>query len=354
MPFEPEFTLPDIEGIGGRIGSEPEDFRVDEVPLYPASGSGQHHYVRIEKRGMTTGRLIAELARLASVSPSEIGSAGMKDKHAVTSQWLSVPTTAKGAPSEWQLPEGCRLLDTNRHDNKIKTGHLLGNRFAIRLQGVEADPTLLRTRTDALCSKLRESGLLNYFGAQRFGHGGQNLARSLTWVERGARRRSRFESKLYPSVIQSEVFNRYLASRRALGFERLLLGEVVRLDNSGKSFVVEDVEAETPRFEKRDLHLLGPMFGPKMRASHGVPHELEQQAMADAGVDARHVALLARLAPGTRRDLVVPVEDLQCHLEATGSVVLSFGLPSGCYATGLVREFCRSGFLDDPRAFGEG
>lgn len=342
-PFEPPLQHPEHAGIGGRIGPEPEDFRVDEIPLYPATGQGQHHYVRLQKRNLTTDRLVQEVARAAGVPSHEIGSAGMKDKHAVTTQWLSVPTTAKLGPEQWQLPEGIELLEATVHDNKIRTGHLLGNRFRIRLVEVGGDDA--KERTERLCAALRQSHLHNYFGAQRFGFAGQNLARALGWAREGARGKNRFERKLYPSVLQSEAFNRYLALRHEAGFGRLLLGEVVRLDDSGAHFVVEDLEREQARYQAGDLWLTGPIFGPKARAARDAALELELRAAEQAGIDEDIRRAVAKLGPGTRRDLRVPLGDLGAEFEGPTCVVLSFSLPAGSYATQLVREFTREPFL---------
>lgn len=348
LPFEPPLATTELTGIGGRIGSEPEDFVVDEVPLYAASGDGQHHYVRLRKRSLTTQQLIEAVARAAGIDRREIGSAGMKDKHAVTSQWLSVPLTCKQPPESWQLPPSIEVVEVTRHDNKLRTGHLLGNRFSIRLVGVEAEQ--LEARIAALTTRLGEQGLLNFFGAQRFGLGGQNLRRAIDWLGQTSRRRDRFEAKLYPSVIQSEVFNRYLALRREAGLQQLLLGDVVRLEGSGACFVVRDVEQEQPRLEARDIHLTGPMFGPKMRASEQQALQLEVEAHAALGLDDAAIAKLGRLAPGTRRDLIAPIDSLAVVIEEPADVRLSFSLPAGSYATQLVREFTRQPFLDDLRS----
>jgi tRNA pseudouridine13 synthase len=357
-PFEPPLQLGSQPGTGGRIGPEAEDFRVDEIPLYPTRGEGQHYFVLLEKRELTTERLVQAVAKASGAKPFEIGSAGMKDKHAVTSQWLSVPATAKAPPLQWQLPEGIRLLEATRHDNKLRTGHLLGNRFRIRLIDLEGTDLLARAHTvrDAL---LRD-GLENYFGAQRFGFGGQNLERALAFARNGCRGRNRFDAKLYPSVLQSEVFNRYLHRRKELGFDRLILGEVVRLNQSGAHFVVEDLDREQPRFAAGDLHLTGPMFGPKCRPASAAGLQLEEQILAELGIDAEMRTSLSRHAPGTRRDLVVRLEALDVVIEAPANaepegaegqrgLVLEFALPAGSYATQLIREFTKKGFLVDPR-----
>jgi tRNA pseudouridine13 synthase len=335
-PHEPPSGAADLPVPGGRIGPEPEDFVVDEVPAYEPSGAGDHVWVQIRKRGLTTADAIHMLARAAGVPERDVGSAGMKDKHAVTSQWLSLPASTD--PSSWVLPEAVELLAHTRHTNKLRTGQQAGNRFRIRL--VDVEPAALEAAR-AICQRLEREGLRNYFGGQRFGLGGENLSRALGWLSKGAPmlgRKARFYSKLYSSVVQSELFNRYLTARAELGLGRLLAGEVVRLDGSGSLFRVEDPEREAPRLAARDIHPTGPMIGPKSREPAGEPLELEQRIAAELGLDERMLAALFRHAPGARRDLVVFPGDLELAPLESNRLELAFFLPSGSYATELVRQ----------------
>jgi len=340
-PAELPFEHPDLPALGGQIGPEPEDFVVDEQPLYAAAGQGDHWYVRLGKRERTTADLKRAVAQAASVPEREIGHAGLKDKHAVTSQWLSVPVPRSTPPSEWQLPEPYRLLEVTRHGNKLRIGHLEGNRFRIRLVGLQ--PSALSVAT-VLCQRIAEQGIGNYFGSQRFGLAQRNLETALTLLERrrlGPRAGQR--GKFLASVIQSEIFNRYLILRSELGRQRLLAGDVVRLQGSRAVFVVADPEREAPRLAAGDIHLTGPLVGPKMKASEGEPLELERAALASVGVDEDGLRELGRSAPGTRRDLVLRPEGLTWQLEGAGpgSLVVEFGLPSGAYASLVIRALTR-------------
>jgi tRNA pseudouridine13 synthase len=343
-PHEPALMhgLPTLEAA---IGPRPEDFVVDEVPLYPHSGSGEHLYVRIEKRGYTTPAMLRVVTRAAGVNERDVGYAGLKDKHAVTRQWLSLP--AKGRPpAEWQLPEGICVVEHTRHANKLRTGHLLGNRFRIAL--ITPDASAL-DRASPIAELLRVQGLFNYFGGQRFGRSGDGLRQALVWLREGAKLHGmpRFLSKLYPSVIQAEVFNRYLSARRALGLGQLILGEVVRLDNAGAMFPIEDVAREQPRLTSGDVHLTGPIFGPKARATASEAAALELSLIDGLGLNAEAREKLAHLAPGTRRDLIAKVEGLQLRWAAVDRLELEFFLPSGSYATEVIRQFTNGSFLID-------
>ena len=182
---------------------------------------------------------------------------------------------------------------------------------------------------------------------QRFGRGGENLERALSWLEAGAASagpRARFLRKLYPSVIQAEIFNRYLNLRLELGTRRLLDGEVVRLDGSNSLFVVTDPEREQERLLARDIHPTGPMIGPKMKSAERGALELERRAALEQfELTAAASERLDRLAPGTRRDLIVWPDGLEIHAAEGAGLVLEFSLPSGSYATQLIREFTRGG-----------
>lgn len=349
-PFEPAIWTEALAGTGGSIGPSPEDFVVDEVPLYAPSGAGDHWYVRVKKRARTTRDLIRAVGKASGIRESEIGSAGMKDKHAVTTQWLSLPVRAAKPTQEWNLGDDFQVVETTRHTNKLRTGHLSGNRFRIRLTGVVEHAEVL---AKAVLDDVAHRGMPNYFGAQRFGLRGDNLAAAIEWARGSSERRSRtppFERKLLASVLQAEVFNRYVAARVREPLDRPLAGEVVRLDGSRALFEVEDPAREEPRWRGRDIHPTGPIFGPKMRASGGLPRELEQQALEALDLGGEALTWVGRFADGTRRDVLVYPTDVALESNGPDSLVVSFFLPSGSYATLLVRELTRGPFFSsDPR-----
>jgi tRNA pseudouridine13 synthase len=352
LPDHPAVAVPpiattDLPGTGGTIGPEPEDFQVDEIPLYAPSGEGEHLYVRVQKRRMTTREAVSSLARAAGVPQSEIGTAGMKDKHAVTTQWMSLPARRAKPLEAWTLPEGLSVVESSRHGNKLRTGHLRGNRFRIRLVEVEQGAI---DKAASIVGRLREQGLPNYFGAQRFGRDGDNLATALAWIERDARgeggRTPPFERKLFASVLQSEVFNRYVTARLELALGEPLVGEVVRLEGTGSLFAVDDPAREMSRWKSNDIHPTGPMIGPKMRKAHGKALALEDAAVESVGLTGETLARLGKLADGTRRDLLLLPEDLRVEAENEGrALVVEVTLPAGNYATQVIREFSREPFF---------
>lgn len=344
---QPPLATADLAPVLVQLGPTPEDFAVTEVPLYAPSGDGDHLYVLVEKRELTTPALARALARTARIPERDVGYAGLKDKHAVTRQWLSLPRSARPV-EEWELPPGARVLESSCHRNKLRVGHVKANQFELRFVGGGPDAL---PRAQAVFARLEERGLPNYFGAQRFGIAGQGLDQALAWLSElgasnGKRRGRAFEQRLLPSVLQSEVYNRYLTLRTACGLSRLLHGEIVRLEGTGSSFRIDDADKEQPRLDAGDLHIQGPMFGPKMRPAVGAALELELQVLGDLELDADGLELLGRFAPGTRRDLLVYPTEVSLAAPTPDTLEVRFTLPSGSYATEVVRQLTHAGFLE--------
>ncbi|MFV0442235.1 MAG: tRNA pseudouridine(13) synthase TruD [Planctomycetaceae bacterium] len=334
------YLTTDLPGLGGRIKVEPEDFVVEEQPLYRPSGSGEHLYLWIEKRDVSGERLLEHVARTLGISRNDIGMAGIKDRRAVTRQFLSVPNKAKERVSELTT-ESIRVLEVMPHGNKLRTGHLAGNHFTIRIR----DPLPAATSAvPQLVERLHQLGFPNYYGEQRFGHDGETLdlgCRLLTG-ETTERQipysRRKFLLRLALSAVQSQLFNAVLAERLRSGqLHQVQPGDVLQVVASGGCFVAEDVAAEQLRFDRRETVLTGPMFGPKMKAPSGTAAELEQRQLIASGLSLDHFRRFPKLLPGTRRPLLVWPADLQAESLQDG-VRLRFALPSGAYATTLLRE----------------
>lgn len=338
------FLTPDTPGLGGRIKAEPEDFVVDEIPLYQPSGSGEHLYLWIEKRDLTGERLLDHLARGLGVSARDIGMAGLKDRRAVTRQFVSVPRSAESRLSAVD-GAGVRILSARPHGNKLRTGHLAGNRFEVRIRDVDLTAA---EALPALLHHLAEHGVPNFYGEQRFGLDGETLqlGERLLRGEQSERhippRRRRFLLRLALSAVQSELFNRVLAGRMQAGrLHRVEAGDVMQVLTSGGCFTVEDVAREQSRFLLRETVLTGPMFGPRMKSASGVPGEREAECLAASGLTLRDFGRFSKLLPGTRRPLLVWPRELTGE-RLTTDVRLTFTLPAGAYATTLLREVMKS------------
>ena len=320
----------DLPGTAGTIRAVPDDFRVTEIPAYLPEGRGSHLYLRVRKRGRTTRDLVVAL-RDRGVPDARVGVAGLKDKHAVTEQWLSLPWAEREAADALTALDGVEILETSRHRNKLGVGHLHGNRFEILLREVDGDAA---GRAHAKLARLAEVGVPNYFGPQRFGRYGRNVVDGLRLLAgetvSGDRRLQRF----FLSAVQSWIFNELLAGRIRDGlYRQVLTGDWARRHDTGGTFLVEDGEVETPRAACLEISALLPLHGRKVRLSAGEPGRRERDALAALGVE--WTALTGRR--GDRRPTRVIAEDAEVEAVPDG-VWLRFTLPKGAYATSLLRE----------------
>lgn len=331
-----------VPGSGGRVKASPEDFRVDEIPAYLPRGSGPHLWLRVEKRDRTTRDVVRALARALGVPERDAGCAGLKDRAAVTTQWLSFPAARDPDPAALG-GDGFRVLEASRHDNKLRTGHLRGNRFAVAVRGGDPD------RARACAEALRRAGLPNYFGAQRFGAEGDNadLGRALLLgraddprVRRAAR--DRFLRRLVLSAWQSRAFNSWLAERIADGlFATALAGDVMKKLDSGGIFVCEDPAADAARVAAFEISPAGPMFGHKLRPAAGEALRREQRVLDAEGVTAADLARGGGETEGTRRAGRIPVAVEIAPLPGADGCLATFELPKGSYATVVLDELVK-------------
>lgn len=331
--------------------SRPEDFVVDELPAYRPSGRGEHLFVTFRKTGLTTLDAVAAIARSLGVDPRGAGFAGMKDRHAVTTQSASFPLPiardAAAAAAAIDVP-GLTVLEAARHDNKLKPGHLDGNRFTITLRGLSAeDVAVVAARLEAL----GRSGVPNAFGPQRFGRDGDNPARAVAWLagrERGPR--DKRQQRLLFSSLQSLWFNEVLARREADGtWATILPGDLAKKHDSGGLFPVPlagpELDDARARGEAGAVSPTGPMFGAKMRWPEGAPRAIEEAVLAEAVGDPARLEAFRHLGEGTRRALRLEVSGLSVtQLVTEGGLVVSFVLPKGGYATTVLGRACH---LDD-------
>jgi tRNA pseudouridine13 synthase len=327
----------DLPGAGGAAKITPEDFEVEELPAYLPSGEGPHTFLWVEKRGRETREVVRALARALSVPEPEVGTAGQKDRQALTRQWFSVPGAdpAKALAVEG---DGFRVLEARRHGNKLRVGHLTGNRFRILLRGVP-DGGLERAR--AVAAALAVRGLPNFYGAQRFGRSGDNAEVGAALLRGEPDRRiprDRTTRRLLVSAFQSDVFNRVLAHRMQEGsWDRPEVGDVLEKLASGGRFLCEAPDVDLPRVQGFECSVTGPMPGHRVRpAPQGRPAQLEAELLAASGVTPEHLQR-SRDAEGTRRALRIPV---RVDVEPAGPEVLrlAFELPAGSYATVVLGE----------------
>lgn len=337
LPF-----LTDTPGIGGRLKQQPEDFVVDELPLYEASGEGEFLYLRIRKRDVSATDLMAHIARVFGISPSEVGVAGRKDRRAVTTQFVSVPARHVDDPARLNT-DHIQVIESRLHGNKLRTGHLSGNHFEITLREVTSgDSAELQRSVDSTAAAILQLGFLNYYGEQRFGRDDDTDSDGFRLL-RGERirRLNKNALRFALSAAQSRLFNDWVGDRvRDDLTHRVLTGDVMQVVASGGCFVVDDADVEQMRFVARETVLTGPIFGPKMRMPDGDPAAREAAVLKRFELSPDAFLRFRKLTSGTRRPLLIWPEKFSA--EVIGDAVrLSFTLPSGAYATSLLREFSK-------------
>lgn len=394
----------EMPGVGGVLRQRPADFVVDELPLYEPSGDGEHVMCEIEKTSIPTFDLVAALANALGVHQRDIGYAGLKDTHAVTRQRFTIPRVDPGAVSSLDLPNA-RVLWVDKHRNKLRLGHLAGNRFSIKIR--EVDPAKVVT-LKPIVEKLQTVGMPNYFGQQRFGARGDNAALGLAVIRRDHEMllshllgrpneavdraemfaaRSAFEAgdiqrayqkwpkfggverrvlarlvrtnspkaavavietrlkKFWVAALQSRLFNDVVAARiDELG--KLYEGDFAYLHRNGRCFRVTNLEAEQPRADAFEISPTGPLLGYRVSLPTGRPLEIEQGVFDKFGLTQQDFRNAGReRAKGDRRPIRVKPEDvkLQGGVDEHGPyIAVAFTLPAGSFATVFLRELMKN------------
>lgn len=386
-------------GTGGSLKETPEDFLVEELPLYTPCGEGEHLYLTVEKRGLTTFDLLQQLSRALKVPEREIGYAGLKDARATTRQTVSVTGVRPEQAMALELA-GVRILAARYHRNKLRLGHLAGNRFEIRLRGVGEGA--LETALDVL-NVLEQVGVPNLFGQQRYGSLGnshligaallrRNFAEAAAQIvgdpakignerwRQGAEafaagdlagalaalpprmrdERRMIESllagrpaeeavlalprkllRLYLSAFQSALFNRLVAMRLGT-LETLWEGDLAYKHDNGACFVVEDPAAEQPRADRFEISPSAPLYGYKVTLAQGQAGLLERALLDKERLQLESFRLPGGLGmEGERRPLRVPLAGAAARQEGD-DLIVSFSLPKGSYATSVLREIMKN------------
>ena len=342
------YLTAELPGIGGVLRTTPEDFFVDEEPAYPPKGEGEHVFVKIEKRGLTTQMAVERIAKALNVKARDIGVAGMKDRHAVTRQWLSLPPPTQPEAAQALALEDIAILEVARHPHKLRTGHVRGNRFRLRVRGVGADSEVSVAKARAILDRLAQPpGAPNWYGEQRFGRDGDNAARGRAIVNGEGFPRDRKLARLLVSALQSELFNQWLPARMSDGlYATVLAGDVLHKVGGGM-FTCEDAAVDTARLRAGEVVLTGPMFGDSMRASpDGTPAaEREAAILTAAGLARDSFGAVRAIAEGTRRDATIAVAEPSVTAIDNGgteaAIEVAFSLPGGAYATAVMRELMK-------------
>ncbi len=320
----------------GLIRQAPDDFIVNEIQSFELSGTGEHAFLLIEKCSENTDYVARLLARFAGVRQRDVSYAGLKDRHARTTQWFSVWLPGKPDP-DWQglNSETIKVLQATRHSKKLKRGSLAGNQFILRVRDWSGDKSLLEQQLQTI--KLQ--GVPNYFGEQRFGREGGNIAKALALF--AGEKVSRNQRSLYLSAARSYLFNHILSVRVANNsWNKALPGDVLMFDDSHGFFQAETLdESILQRVAQLDLHPTGSLWGKGEGQVSAAVAVLEKQVIAEYSDLAQ--GLCAFGMEQDRRALRSHIQALQWQFVDANCLELSFTLNAGSYATALLREIVR-------------
>ena len=321
--------------LSAAIRTVPEDFQVDELSAFEATGEGEHLLLEIRKRGANTVAVAKGLAQWADIPEMGVSYAGQKDRHAVTTQRFSVHLPKRVSPDIATLEsDEIHVVSATWHNRKLQRGALAGNRFRRVLRDVQGDAAAIDARLQTIAAR----GLPNWFGEQRFGRDGGNVPAALAMF--GGRRVRQDQRSMLLSAARSALFNRVLAARVEQGnWDRPLEGEVWMLDGSRSVFGPEPMsEVLAERLARFDIHPSGPLWGVGEVRSTGEALALESAALADEQALALRAGLEGAGLKQERRSLRLRPELLQHQWLQPDVLEISFALPPGCYATAVLHE----------------
>jgi len=341
-----EFSIPYItknqQGIGGEIKTVPEDFIVDEIPAYEPSGTGEHLFIHITKKGITTKDVQKALAHKFNIKMKDVEFAGIKDKHALTSQFFSAWLLDKQDPElvyslEEELP--VKINSAKFHQRKIKKGHLWGNQFDILIRNIDSSTEEALERTHKIISEIHKQGLPNFYGTQRFGIEGDNAQQGFEILKGERNIRNKWLKRFLLSSFQSHVFNHYLCKRIEQGlFSQIMPGDIAKKQDTGGIFVVEDQETDQQRFDRKEICFTGPMFGKKMTPAQDEALSFEQAIMEENNITTEEFRKAK--VNGTRRAGII-LPQISASSEEEG-IRVKFSLPKGAFATIVLRELMKN------------
>lgn len=327
---------PSAASCSAGIRRQADYFQVDEVLPFEPDGEGGHVWLKIRKKGINTDWLANELAGFAKVPQVAVGYAGLKDRHAVTTQWFSIKVEGITEP-DWSAfeTEDIQIVEQTRHGKKLKRGVLAGNIFDLRLTDMTGNAALWQQHLEVI----QQQGVPNYFAEQRFGRQLNNLHRVGHWFETGKAPKKRQQKSLYLSAARSWLFNLVLDQRLQLGnWNQAIDGDVMVLAGTKASLFNAEFSdsALSSRLAKMDIHPTGPLWGRGTALTQTASLALEQQVLSSW--DDWQAGLEKAGMKQERRALRLFPQDFEWQFLAENQLQLRFFLPAGCYATAVMRE----------------
>jgi len=321
--------------VRGVLRTQPEDFVVDEMLGFVPDGRGEHQWLAVRKRGENTAWVAKPLSRLAGCAERDVGYSGLKDRHAVTTQWFSLPAPRRAVSwVELGHKTGAEIVVITRHGRKLRRGTHRGNRFLLTVRGLEGDLSGLNARLE----RMAQVGVPNWFTEQRFGHDGGNLDAVRAWFA-GGKAPQRGQQGMLLSTARSELFNAILARRIDEGtWLQPLQGEPLMLEGRHSFFIAqEDDDALAGRLASGDVNTSAALWGKEGTQAQGACAELEQAVIAADAILAE--GLVREGLEAARRPLRVIPRHMHWQIDAAKCVLrVGFELPAGSYATAVMRE----------------
>lgn len=311
---------------------------MEEVLSFDPSGQGEHLLLWVEKRESNTEWVAKQLAKHFGIGPSKVSWAGLKDRHAVTRQWFGVHLPGFSGELEYPDYDNCRVLDHRFNDRKLRIGAIKQNHFRLRIANIHADRLELEARLEAI----KQRGVPNYFGEQRFGLAGNNLTLAEQWLVHGQRPRKKMDQSMALSAARSYLFNQQLSARIAESlWTQVRAGDVLMLDNTHSVFVAQaDELAELQqRVDEGDCHTTALLPGSGGNIAQAEVAEWECSAY---DVDQKQwcSGLIKQKVKASRRAARLIPQNLSWEFIGDDqALLLNFSLPTGAYATSVLREF---------------
>ena len=347
----PQWIMPLAHKNQFVFNPSPRDFTVEEIPLYDFTAEGEHLVLKVRKKELTTWEMLDILSSHLGIKRRDIGYAGLKDKHAMTIQYISLMAIHEPKLASFSHPQ-IKILSSIRHQNKIRIGHLKGNRFSLRFKKVLG---VQKEMLDSVLKWIEQHGAPNYFGHQRFGNYGDNWEEGRKILSGELKMRDRKNREFLISAYQSYLFNNWLSKRIEMcrlledfseseteavmklpkgtlaqtkpqkAFFKILEGDLLMHYPYGRIFYAQEPLEESKRFDIKDISPTGLLPGKKVKLAEGSAREIEQGFDEEVREN------------GTRRYAwIFPTDIRRKHIPEKAHYELAFFLPKGCYATTIV------------------
>ena len=347
MTLDFNSLFPTINKISatGIIRTKPQDFKVTELNDIELSGAGEHLWLYIEKIDSNTDWVAKQLSNVCQTPRRQVGFAGLKDRHAVTQQWFSIqlPKISDIEKIQSALPDAINIIDHGKHSKKIKVGQLNYNQFEIVIRNIKSNDkndnrNNKRQQIEKNIQNIKDDGVPNYFGPQRFGHDMGNIQKAQDWFSGSYKVKTKNLKSILISTARSHIFNTIVAQRiNEKTWDTAITGDILQLNKSHSWFAASDASATeiAERLKVFDIHLTAAMWGEDQTQSTESCAILEKQIAALFPIYQQGFEKF-RLKQDRRAMRICPI-DLE-HEWINDNLKLTFKLLPGAYATGIIRE----------------